>query len=151
MTFCVTSVDPNHSTGTRESNVRVAFILRSEWVRWMGVLWEWQVRSCSDFGHHASCHMIEALLPRGQRRLSPGWRRFTANQWEDLKEDTSAGGETHCIDQKGTYSPQIQQERCVRSWESCVFCCSIVRLFKTGITISFLFLNFLPQLTSATS
>lgn len=51
-----------------------------------------RMTSCSDFGHHTSCHTTEASLPCCRHRPNPGWRLFTANRWEDLKEDTSAGG-----------------------------------------------------------
>lgn len=36
--------------------------------------------------------MTHTLLPT---QANPGWRQFTANQWGDLKEDTS-GWEKKC-------------------------------------------------------
>lgn len=75
-----------------------------------------QVKEC---GQGRGCDVIPLSLPVTwpwscrpcySHSLKPGWRRFTLNRWEGLKEDTSAvavgGGdfEMRCIDQNRTYS-----------------------------------------------
>lgn len=112
----IVSMDPNHGPLIQQ-NWRLFFfylctLLRHCERRWRSVLYGWGAVVMSD--PTLPVTWPRPCCPCYRHGLKPGWRRFTANRWEGLKEDTSAGGKMHCIDQNGTYSPrQIQQQESV--------------------------------------
>lgn len=88
------------------------------------------MKSCSDFRRYASCHMCRGLAALLPTQVNPGGRQFTANQWEDLKENTSVGGGWTALIRK---TPKVFY----RFRES--FVCVFISLMKNQMSNSFKF------------
>lgn len=87
MTLRIMYVDPNHGILIQSCSFYLLCPDRVAEDKWASCTND----RLSDVRPHASCHM-RAPLPCYRHRMKPGWRRFTVNQWEDQKEDTSALG-----------------------------------------------------------
>lgn len=90
---------------------------------------------------HFLSHDPHPTCPLYRRRLNPGWRQCAGNQWEDLKEDTSAA-----LIRKDSAEGTVSIFFCIKGQQMCMNLLAIIKGYAWVNFFTRFSMFFLPKL-----